>query len=105
MRRERKALSPVERRGEVARALRLRGTTLVRVLQDELHISHHHFYEILDNNRRASRELAEKIACFVKMPVDQFWGTSTFHEGNPYLRRSNPKLHSRSVDEPDDKRP
>jgi hypothetical protein len=94
MKREQKPLTPIERRGEFAKAVRIHKTTVAAALR-EFGISGYHFYQVMDNQRKPSRQLAEKICQFTGHSLLHFWGMSTFNTPNPY---------SSSIDESDDNR-
>jgi hypothetical protein len=79
-------LTPIQRRAEIAKMVRLRNTTLLKVLRSDFQCSQNHLYQILDNHRRPSRELAERVAKFVGIPVREFWGRTDFNEVNGRAR-------------------
>lgn len=97
-------MTTLERRAEFDKAVRLNNENALDVIQNVFGISYNHFRQILENNRRPSGDLAERICRYVGKSLNEFWGTTDFNPSNQYLYRPNPKLHSDGDDEPDDKR-
>lgn len=73
-------LSALEKRAEIAKAVRLRNTSLTRILKDEIGISHSHFLYLMDGTRNPSQGVAEKLSKLCDMSLIEFWGRTEFHQ-------------------------
>jgi hypothetical protein len=74
MRRSKLALSPIERKAEFAKAAILKGKTMSVVAEEDFDISWIHLRECFKGLRRPSEELANKVAEYVGMSPEEFWG-------------------------------
>jgi len=80
-------MTPLQRRAEFLRAVKLQGKTMKSVLRDVVHISYNHWRACAEGARKPSREVAERIARFCGYSLLEFWGTADFNGANQFSRR------------------
>lgn len=68
------SLTPLQRKAEFAKRATLNEKPNTRAAEEDLDSSWTHLRECFEGTRTPSKELANKVAVYVEMEADEFWG-------------------------------
>lgn len=68
------SLTPLQRKAEFAKHATLKQKPVSRAAEDDLDSSWTHLRECFEGERTPSRDLADKVAVYVEMDPEDFWG-------------------------------
>lgn len=68
------ALTPLQRKAEFAKATTLKKKGVSAASKEDLDSSWTHLRECFEEERTPSRDLATRVAAYVEMEPDEFWG-------------------------------
>lgn len=68
------ALTPLQRKAEFAKHATLKEKPVSRAAEEDLDSSWTHLRECFEGERTPSRELANRVAVYVEMEPEDFWG-------------------------------
>lgn len=68
------ALTPLQRKAEFAKAATLKTKPVSVAAKEDLDSSWTHLRECFEGERTPSRELATRVAAYVEIDPDEFWG-------------------------------
>lgn len=76
MRHPKLSLTPIQRKAEFAKHATLNEKAISRAAEEDIGTSWTHLRECFEGVRKPSEELAAKVAEYVGITVEDFWGVS-----------------------------